>query len=302
MALETYVKDLLYRYDCVIIPNFGGFVTNRIGAKLDRNASQFYPPKKQITFNSHLKINDGLLANYIVALEQISYDDALLKINSLVNSWKNNLQNEPLVFEDLGTLKLNEHGKILFEPATKINYLTDSFGLTAYPITSLEKSETKVIPLTNTTTTKDKKGGIPAFIKYAATAAILLTLGIAGYTSYNEYQQKETLAKQEKALEQKIQAATFVIENPLPTLTLNVAKEKVKPYHVVAGAFQFPENAAKKVSQLKKKGYNASILGVNKWGLTEVAFESFSDKNDAINTLYKIQDTVSKDAWLLVKK
>ena len=61
-------------------------------------------------------------------------------------------------------------------------------------------------------------------------------------------------------------------------------------------------NPKKKVNQLKKKGFKASILGVNKWGLTEVAFESFSDKNKATNALYKIQDTVSKDAWLLIKK
>ena len=58
----------------------------------------------------------------------------------------------------------------------------------------------------------------------------------------------------------------------------------------------------KKVKQLKKLGYNASILGVNKWGLTEVAFNSFDDRNAATNNLYKIQATVSKDAWLLIKK
>ena len=109
---------------------------------------------------------------------------------------------------------------------------------------------------------------------------------------------------QEKAIEKKIQSATFVITNPLPTIALNVMKKEVvsKPYHVVAGAFQFPENAEKKVNQLKKQGYKASILGANKWGLIEVAFDSFLDKNEAINNLYKIQATVSEDAWLLIKK
>ena len=31
MILATYINDLLYRYDCVIVPDFGGFVTNRVG-------------------------------------------------------------------------------------------------------------------------------------------------------------------------------------------------------------------------------------------------------------------------------
>jgi cell division protein FtsN len=149
---------------------------------------------------------------------------------------------------------------------------------------------------------KEDKKGIPIFIKYAATAAILLTLGVAGYNGYQQNKQKELFAKQEKNLQKKIQSATFIISNPLPTINLNVVKEISKPYHIVAGAFQFPENAKKKVTQLKAKGFNAKIIGVNKWGLTQVSFTSYSDRNDAINNLYKIQNSISKDAWLLVKK
>lgn len=301
MVVENYIKDLLYRYDCVIVPNFGGFITNRIGAKLEVKTQNFYPPSKQISFNSHLKINDGLLANYIVANEYISFNDALKKINLTVNKWSKQLETETVNIEGLGVLRHNENKKIIFEPQQEINYLSESFGLANYKATKLTKKDEKVIPIYSPQKSETRKA-VPAFIKYAASAAILLTVGFAGYNGYNNYQQKQALANQEKALETKIQSATFVISNPLPTLTLNVNKEKVKLFHVIAGAFQFPENAEKKVKQLKKKGYKASILGVNKWGLTEVAFASFSDKNKAINELYKIQDTVTKDAWLLVKK
>ena len=83
---------------------------------------------------------------------------------------------------------------------------------------------------------------------------------------------------------------------------MNVTKELPKPYHVVAGAFQFRENAQKKVDQLKSKGYNAYILGKNKWGLTQVAYESFYKVSDAYQSLADIRESDSKDAWLLVKK
>ena len=70
---------------------------------------------------------------------------------------------------------------------------------------------------------------------------------------------------------------------------------------MVAGSFQFSENAEKKVKQLISKGFNAKIIGINKWGLTQVAFNSYAHKNDAINSLNKIRRTQSKDAWFLVK-
>ena len=76
MILANSINDLLYRYNCVIIPDFGGFVTNKISAKMNKAPNTFYPPAKQITFNSHLKVNDGLLANYIASSENISFEKA----------------------------------------------------------------------------------------------------------------------------------------------------------------------------------------------------------------------------------
>lgn len=302
MNLATYINDLLYRYECVIIPDFGGFVTNKIGATLNKETHLFTPPTKQITFNNHLKHNDGLLANYIAAAENISFEKATTAISLSVIKWKNQLQTSTVNLSKIGNLSLNEDHQILFEPDNSINYLTESFGLTSLESTSITRYKQQVTPLVAVAETEDKKG-IPNFIKYAAAAAILLTFGYAGYTNYSNNQQKEVFANQEKALTKKIQSATFVISNPLPTIELSVHKEKELslPYHVVAGAFLIPENAEKKVTQLKAKGFNARIIGVNKWGLTQVTFNSYTNRTDATNSLYKIRKTVSKDAWLLVK-
>lgn len=72
-------------------------------------------------------------------------------------------------------------------------------------------------------------------------------------------------------------------------------------YHIIAGAFKLPENATKKVNQLTAKGYNAHIVGINKWQLTQVAFGSYTSKSEAQTVLRQIQKTEAKDAWLLVK-
>ncbi|AUC85484.1 hypothetical protein CW731_09360 [Polaribacter sp. ALD11] len=300
MNLANYINDLLYRYDCVIVPDFGGFVTNKIGAKLNSDTHTFYPPTKQIAFNSLLKHNDGLLANYIASAEQISFEKASTAISLSVIKWQNELQKKAIQLDNLGVISLNEQQQIIFEPKKDVNFLTTSFGLPSVESSTIERYRQEVKPLIPVINATEKKG-VPAFIKYAATAAILLTLGVTGYNGYEQNQQKEVYANQQKELEKKIQSATFVISNPLPTLELNVVKEVAKPYHIVAGAFQIAENADKKVKELISEGFNAQIIGVNKWGLTQVTFNSYADKNDAINSLNKIKRTVSKDAWLLVK-
>lgn len=301
MNLSIYIKDLLYRYDCVIVPDFGGFVTKRSSAKIDEQLHQFFPPSKQVSFNRNLNNNDGLLANYIASVENSSFEKASATIAMTVIKWQNEIQTKPIDLEGIGILKLNEHQQIIFEPTTNVNFLTDSFGLNSFKTSIIERHQQEVKKFIPQISQKEKNK-IPIFIKYAASAAILVALGIALNSNYQANTQKKLFVKQQKALEKKIQTATFVISNPLPTINLTVAKEIPKTFHVVAGAFQLPENAAKKVAELKKEGYNATIIGVNKWGLTQVVFDSFSDKNEAINYLYKIQDTVSEDAWLLINK
>jgi len=301
MILANYIKDLLYRYDCVIVPNFGGFITNRMSATYNSHTSNFLPPFKQIAFNNNLKENDGLLTNYIASVEGISFEDANKTLATVVNNWKVQLQKDAIELAQVGTLSLNENQQIIFEPNTEVNYLAESFGLATVVTSEIERKQANVKPLVPVTNTANNRV-LPTLLKYAATAAILLTLGYVGNNLYQQNKQNTILASQEKALEKKIQAATFTITNPLPTIELNAVKEKAKQFHIVAGAFQFPANAEKKVKQLQKVGYEARIIGVNKWGLTEVVFNSFADRNEAINELYKIQDSVSKDAWLLVKK
>ena len=290
MTIAKYINDLLYRYDCVIVPNFGGFITNRIGAKVNPFTNNFYPPTKQISFNAHLKQNDGLLLNYIASVENISFEKAIIKINEAVSSWEETLKNKQVVFDNIGNISLNQNSQLIFEPKKNHNFLTNSFGLS---VVSSPKINNKEIP---------NKSIIPVFVKYAAAAVILLGLAYNVYDTGKEKKQLDFYSNQEKVLEKKIQTATFVISNPLPTIELNVTKRSSKAFHVVAGAFQFPENAKRKVSQLKKKGFNAKILGVNKWGLTQVSFDSFYSRKKAYSILATIKKDVSKDAWILIKK
>ncbi len=84
MTLANYISDLLYRYECVILPGFGAFLTQKKSAHFDETINAFFPPKKLISFNAQLKKNDGLLANYIADSKEISYPAAVYKIEEFV--------------------------------------------------------------------------------------------------------------------------------------------------------------------------------------------------------------------------
>ena len=300
MTISNYIHNLLFRYDCVIVPGFGGFITNAVSAKVDHFSNTFHPPTKQITFNAHLRNNDGLLANYIASSEDISFQQASAKIEEIVKTWKSTLQSESVVIDKVGLLSLNKEQQIIFDPTSASNYLTATFGMNSLSSPAIKRVAYKEQAEKLTPKISHKKTS--GFIKYAAAAAIVFTTGVAVWNSYQSNQLETQYAKQQLAIEKKIQSATFVIDNPLPTIQLNVAEEPSKDFHIVAGAFEFLENAEKKMEQLKAKGFKATILGKNKWGLTQVSYSSHKTRAEAYKKMAKIRNSVSTDAWLLVKK
>lgn len=308
MQLETYISDLLYRYECVTIPEFGAFLTQRASATIEDATHTFNPPKKSVSFNEQIQKNDGLLAHYIADVEKIPFEVANEKIAKRVNTIKSNLtQGETVTFKNIGDIVFNSEGNILFEPTYQLNYLTDSFGLSQFvsPAVSREvyKKEVeaieKVIPLTFT---PEKRKSRP-YLKYAAVGLIALTLGGFGASNYyvNQIEQHNQIAQKvaTQKLDAQIQQATFNL-NPLPAITLNVTKQSGN-YHVIAGAFRVEDNCEQIISDLKEQGFNARTIGVNKYGLHEVVYGSYETGEEALKVLRDVRVNQNEDAWLLVK-
>lgn len=309
MHIDSYISDLLYRYDCVTIPGFGAFLSTRVSAKVHETTNSFYPPKKVLSFNEQIQHNDGLLCSYIAEVEKIPYESAVKKLSKHVKSIKAYLvEGETITFENIGDLVLNEEGKIVFDPSYHVNYLTDSFGLSQFVSQDIHrevyKKDVETIEETAPINiTPEKRRSIPYF-KYAAVAVIALGLGGILSSKYyiNQIETQNQLAQEEanKQLEHKIQEATFVIDNPLPAATLSVKKQRGK-YHIVAGAFRVEENSDKKVSQLKALGYPAKKIGQNRYGLHEVVYASYDNRLEALKALAEIKANHNESAWLLVK-
>ncbi|MFB6317530.1 SPOR domain-containing protein [Saccharicrinis sp. FJH54] len=139
--LAGYIKDLLLVHDCVIIPQFGGFVSSYKPACFDAALKRFFPPSKEITFNSKLTHNDGLLCQQIMKHEKKSFADSVDRIQSAVENAEQWLDNDVLVLSGLGILSRREDGILLFEPEQENRLLKSAYGLASFSMNEIEQQE-----------------------------------------------------------------------------------------------------------------------------------------------------------------
>lgn len=308
MMIEKHISSLLYRYQCVIVPEFGAFLTEIRSARFDEKSRTFFPPQKTISFNANIKHNDGLLANHIAQLTQTPYETVVSNLVREVEMWNKSLAiHKAINLEGIGELAVNTEGNLEFIPSNGTNYLTTSFGLSSVIASNVERN--------TTTIAEPKVVALPAkrktryhVMRYAAVFAICASLG--GMIIENEFNSKiedETVLIEKKVqdkVQDEIQKATFFIDTPVSPITLTI-KEKAAvkhPYHIVAGAFKSEENAHKAIQQLKAAGFmNATYLTKNKYGLYPVLYGSYTEMAEAQEAMKVIHKKTNADAWILIQ-
>ncbi len=147
MNVDRYIGELLFDYECVILPGLGGFISNRKSASVNLITHQFKPPYYQLFFNVHLTENDGLLINYIARRESVSFAEAKERVDQYVDTCKKLLdQGETVRVHDIGTLSAGASGTIYFTQDMNVNYNPDAFGLTGFvsPMIKRQTDEEKV--------------------------------------------------------------------------------------------------------------------------------------------------------------
>jgi len=308
MLLDKYISELLYRYQCVTIPGFGAFVTEIQSAHISGSASTFLPPRKVISFNSNIKNNDGLLANHISLTEKITYENAVFKITSVVNSWISALENKDKVsLENIGEIYVNGEYNWVFQPSNTVNYLVSSFGLNSFVSPEMKREtllkQVEVFEVKKPIVLIPEKKKNYSYLKYAAAVTLFLGAGLSAYKiQYDQKVATDTLTVQkevQKEVQNRIQQATFFIDNPITTVELAVKEEK-RPYHLIAGAFRSEINAEKAQKLLIEQGYPARILEKNKHGLIPVAYGSFKTSEEAESLKAKLFKEDNIESWLLI--
>ncbi len=139
IELNRHIEILLLDNDCVIVPGLGGFMAHHVAARYDGTDGLFLPPLRTLGFNPQLKLNDSLLAQSYVEAYDISYPEALRRIEDEVSELKQRLDNEgQYELNGIGTLGVNEDGNYVFEPC-EAGILTPSlYGLSSFEMKPLE--------------------------------------------------------------------------------------------------------------------------------------------------------------------
>lgn len=330
MKLDTYITQLLYQYDCVIVPNLGGFVTNYKPASANSIKHSFYPPSKGISFNKNLSHNDGLLANFISRETDVSYEIVIKKLENEVNTILSRLKKyEKVSFEGIGILFIDQENRLQFEPNNTVNYLLDSYGLSTFqkfPINQNENKEKETPVITIQHSTKSKK--------WIAAAAVVLPLAFLTYwipakydlgstLNYAQLNPFKTIVPEYKERLSQLQIQTIqnstqidsvnrtitFLKNEKPIALFNSTHEIEKDstrveiqtqplnFFIVGGCFAEKRNADKFVKELINSGFSASIIGKRN-GLFTVTYGGYSSKNEALENLTKAKNHNLK-AWIL---
>ncbi len=124
------VSELLFKHNCVIIPEFGGFIANYKHSGFEESRNLISPSSKKVAFNQSLLQNDGLLVNFWAQSQNKSYKDALEDVELFSSFLKDKIRsNKSFDFKSIGTFYLNAENKIIFVPYQGLNFLESSFGL-----------------------------------------------------------------------------------------------------------------------------------------------------------------------------
>jgi hypothetical protein len=137
-TIPDYLKKLLHQYDCVVVPDLGGFLARYQPARFepkpvdtaDAGLGRFMPPRKGLAFNEALKLDDGILTNYVMLHESLSREATQQRIGQFVAEVRERSQRTgSYVIDGVGMLVMNAEGRFEFEPELRQNFLGNAYGL-----------------------------------------------------------------------------------------------------------------------------------------------------------------------------
>mgnify|MGYP002853619152 CR=1 FL=1 len=139
IELARHIEVLLLSNDCVIVPDLGGFVAHHVEARYDDTEHLFLPPQRTLGFNSQLRLNDSLLVQSYIEVYDISYPEAVRRIEAEVNELRQHLASESFYeLNGIGTLSLNEEGKLEFAPCEAGILTPELYALSTFDMLPLK--------------------------------------------------------------------------------------------------------------------------------------------------------------------
>ncbi len=332
MDLSSNIKELLYKNDCVIIPNIGGFVAQSSTASVDMIEQLVVPPSKSISFNIKLNHNDGLIANHVAQHNDLPFTEAKLLVDRYCQEIEDKLFNNKIVhFNDLGKLFFNADGKLEFIPE-KCNFLIDAYGLPdvdCIPILRNKKyTNAEAMSTSSGSAVASSKTPYTKILAACIVVGVLLTLlyKSAGF----EVNSNPLSVVVDNSIDTSIQSATATVlplprpvtpdslantllkindspkqitfTEPLKSIPIKPKKivnpqEEFETYVVVLGAFGKKKNADRLSKKLAADNYLPDVSLKN--GLNRVGVQISCSADELQKHLQFLRDHYNPKAWLV---
>ncbi len=328
IELARHIEILLLTNDCVIVPGLGGFVTHYAEALYEESEQLFLPPMRTIGFNPQLKLNDSLLVLSYTEAYDISYPEALRRIESEVNELRQHLETEgSFELNGIGQLMLNSEGNLQFEPC-EAGILTPSlYGLGSFSMCKLAAS----VPDTLTEESQADHETITIKMSWlrnvAAIAASILAFFLIAPPVANTLNEDKAVSKmefsvlpnisipqeaptpQEAEATQQDETETVSTQDVDPTTEAPIeeAKEEApevkKPTFGIVLASQVSRvNAENFVSLLQKKGYAHARISEHH-SIRRVIYGSYQSQEEAVKELRTLRGSkFFEEAWVMEVK
>ncbi|GEM_PF-1047261 len=332
--IAQHISKLLYDHNCVIVPGFGGFVTNYQPAKVHPTSFIFNSPSKSVAFNVKLVNNDGLLVDAISRGENISKYQAELLIKEFVGQINTALaEHKPVKLAGIGRLIMDVEHNIQFLADNAQNFLMQSYGLysfTAQPIVREQTTVTKTMEAIVVQKPVKKRKATDALLPIAAVLLLtMLTMQIFIQSSMNGYNYaqifglNQVFTKNNYLLE-KYEPVKFdknpsivyfrstnpdTISATIPEPDIAVQQETIQPiekpvvtapkstgFFISAGSFYSDAEAQVVIAKLKEKGYDGYIKPWGKYKLAAVNIPDGTTISEFHETF--VTTTGIKDAWI----
>jgi len=332
---DQYIIDLLFEFDCVTIPGFGGFIMHSRSARLDEARHRIFPPTRVPSFNSLLNHDDGLLISRVSTGNGLSYKEASNNVADFVNELRRRIASgETVELEGIGSFRQGIEDEIMFYPHQVANFLPTAFGMEAQGLFSVNRqaefSRKDSKPADRSAKQIRHRNPKPVRWTLAVSLPIvaLLLYGIIFpasiqtiYMNYSgivvdfftskefvttpEFKLTETTVTMPAPVEIKEEEENKILPETITSHEIKADPAPVNPsevapkFYIIGGCFEKEENADKFLAWLLKKGYEAEKAGVTKKGHTRISYKSFTEKDPALSFLLKIKDTENPGAWLL---
>lgn len=279
--LEIQLEMLLCEHECVIVPDFGGFVRQQCPAQVSQN--RLLAPHTQVVFNAALRSEDGLLTTRYAQQYRLNYRAARERLNRDTQDLLAALhQKKSLTLGRLGTMQ--EVGEQwVFAPATQA-FLPQNLGWLPVLLPAVE-TKTEDSPVITLHIKKD-------FLRYAAACAVGLCLLMVSprgsETSTTDYAALNPVNWAERIAVCQQEEEPVVVERG--------------HFHLVVASLD-EASASRLEAQLQAEGYAEACVLPYKQNLNRVVLASYLTKKEALQAMEQTrQNTPYKRAWVFCEK